>query len=210
VSPAVPPGFLPGDHPDLAAREDLAAAVATLQTAVLSDPVADAHRRQVLDFVADHPDAAFRTCVDGHLTGSALVVDTTGSRTLLLLHRKLGRWFQPGGHADGDTNLVAVAHREATEETGVAGLWVLPEPIDVDVHRVAPPGEVPHLHLDTRFLVVAPDGSVEQGNEESLGLRWVTEAELDGLHPPVDPGTRRLVTTGLARARRVLTGPASP
>ncbi len=206
MSPTVPPRLLAADHPDLAARTDLGAAVATLQRAVLADPEADGNRRAVLAFVADHPDAAVRTCVEGHLTGSALVVDADGERTLLLLHRKLGRWFQPGGHADGDTNLASVALREATEETGIEGLVVLADPIDVDVHRVKPPGEAPHLHLDTRFLVVAPRGAVEVGNEESLGLRWVTEPELDLLRPPVDPGTRRLVATGLARASVVLAG----
>lgn len=206
MSSPAPPRLLAADHPDLVARTDLADAVATLQRAAFADPEPDGHRRAVLAFVAAHPDAAVRTCAEGHLTGSALVVDTDGVRTLLLLHRKLGRWFQPGGHADGDTNLAAVALREATEETGIEGLVVLADPIDVDVHRVEPPGEPAHLHLDTRFLVVAPRGAVAAGNEESLGLRWVTEAELDVLEPPVDPGTRRLVATGLARARAVLAG----
>ena len=119
----------------------------------------DAHRRRV-----------GRRCVEGHLTGSALVVDSVGARTLLMLHRKLGRWFQPGGHADGDANLAHVALREATEETGLADLRVAVPAIDLDIHRVDPPGEPPHLHLDVRFLVIAPDGAVEVANEESLAL----------------------------------------
>ncbi|MCB0964759.1 MAG: NUDIX domain-containing protein, partial [Acidimicrobiales bacterium] len=123
--------------------------------------------------------------------------------TLLMLHRKLGRWFQPGGHADGDANLAGVALREATEETGIDGLEVVVPAIDVDVHRVEPPGEQPHLHLDTRFLVLAPAGATEEGNEESRALRWVGLEDLDDLDPPIDPGTRRLVARGLAVAREV-------
>ena len=154
--------------------------------------------------MARHDDAAHRTNVEGHLTGSALVVDATGERTLLMLHRKLGQWFQPGGHADGDTNLPAVALREATEETGIEGLVVVVPAIDVDVHRVEPPREAPHLHLDTRYLVFAPAGAHEHGNEESLALRWVTESDLAGLEPAVDDSTRRLVRRGLDVARSLL------
>lgn len=184
----------------LAPSDDLAVAASQLRAASLEDADARGHRDAVLAFIASNTDAAHRTCVEGHLTGSAVVVDATGSHTLLMLHRKLGRWFQPGGHADGDTNLAAVALKEASEETGLVELRVLPVAIDVDVHTVRPPGEDPHLHLDVRFLVVAPDGAEEEGNEESLALRWVTESGLDDLDPPVDPSTRRLVTRGLALA----------
>lgn len=186
--------------PRLDAGDLLGVAVHQLRTAVLADSVADGHRDTVLDFLLDHPDAAERTCQEGHLTGSALVVDHTGRHTLLMLHRKLGRWFQPGGHADGNSNLAAVALVEASEETGITGLQVALPAIDVDVHLVEPPDDGPHLHLDVRFLVVAPPGAKEAGNEESLALRWVTEAELDALDPPVDASTRRLVGRGLALA----------
>lgn len=196
--------LLAADDPRLDAADLLGVAVHQLEMAHLDHPDALAHRDQILDFVLDHPDAAERSCPIGHLTGSALVVDATGARTLLMLHRKLGRWFQPGGHADGDANLAAVARREATEETGIAGLRVALPAIDVDVHRVEPPGEAPHLHLDTRFLVVAPPGALEQANEESLALRWLTEIELDDLRPAVDDSTRRLVRCGLRRAAALL------
>lgn len=166
----------------------------------------DADRITILDHVERHPDIAERTCRPGHLTGSALVVEPGGRRTLLMLHAKLGRWFQPGGHADGDTNLPAVALREATEETGIAGLRVHPTVIDVDIHEVRPPNEDPHLHLDVRFVVMAPEGARETGNDESLALRWVTEDELDRLEPAVDDSTRRLVSVGLRAVRRLATG----
>lgn len=196
--------LLPGDHPALSGSSDLSLARSLLASADLTGHEARGHRDTVIGFIDREPAAAHRATVEGHLTGSALVVDAAGKRTLLMLHRKLGRWFQPGGHCDGDTNLAGVALKEATEETGIDGLRVLPTPIDVDVHRVEPPGEPPHLHMDARFLVVAPPGASEVANEESLALRWVDEAGLDQLEPPVDPGTRRLVSAGLARARELL------
>lgn len=199
------PELLEADDPRLSPRRDPAHAAELLRRAELTGD-ADTHRTTVLEFIASHPDVAHRSCAEGHLTGSAVVVDATGTRTLLMLHRKLGRWFQPGGHADGDTNLAAVALREAHEETGVAGLQLSSTPIDVDVHRVEPPAEAPHLHLDVRFLALAPDGAVEVANEESLALRWVTESELDVLEPSVDASTRRLVRAGLQHAGRLLGG----
>lgn len=202
--------LLAADDPRLGPAADLATAAAQLRSAAVDGRLARAHRDRVLEFIADHPCASVRSCREGHLTGSALVVDAAGTRTLLMLHRKLGRWFQPGGHADGDANLAAVSLREATEETGIAGLRVALPAIDVDVHLVEPPGEEPHLHLDARFLVVAPAGAVEEANAESLDLRWVEEADLDHLVPPIDPGTRRLVGRGLGLAAVLATAGSEP
>jgi len=190
--------------PRLARSQDLAVALDHLAAAAIASPESQAHRDEVAAFVEGHADAAHRTNLEGHLTGSALVVDATGERTLLMLHRKLGRWFQPGGHADGDTNLPGVALREAQEETGIDELTVVVPAIDVDVHRVEPPREAAHLHLDTRYLVVAPPGAHEHANEESLALRWVTASELDVLDPPLDESTRRLVHRGLDVAQTLL------
>ena len=182
----------------LAPRRDLAVA----RTQVLATPVPDATQRDTRDrmlaFVDAHPDALDRTCVEGHLTGSALLVDHDRSHVMMLFHRKAQRWLQPGGHADGDANLAAVARREAEEETGIGGLAVMVPPIDLDIHRVAFPGEEPHLHLDVRFLVIAPEGAEPSGNHESEALRWVSMADLDSLE--VDPGTRRMARRGLALA----------
>jgi 8-oxo-dGTP pyrophosphatase MutT (NUDIX family) len=156
-------------------------------------------RRQVLDFLDVHPDALQRTCTAGHLTASALVVDPADERFVVLHHRKLDRWLQPGGHADGDGDLAAVALREATEETGLADLVLRLPAIDLDVHEVEPPGEAPHLHLDLRFKVLAPVGAADRGappgNDESHAVRWVTAADLDGLG--ADASLRRLVARAL-------------
>jgi 8-oxo-dGTP pyrophosphatase MutT (NUDIX family) len=151
-------------------------------------------------FAADHPDAVHRTCAEGHFTGSALVLDASGAGTALLFHRKLQRWLQPGGHADGDANLAAVALREAREETGLRGLRVDPVPVDLDIHRVAPPGDAPHLHLDVRFLVVAPPGATLLANHESEQLEWFHDVELVDLD--LDEGTHRLIRAARARFAR--------
>lgn len=183
------------EDPTLCASDDLA--LARRLVASTAAPQIASARDRILEFVDAHPDALHRRCVAGHLTGSALVVEEGTGRLLVLFHRKLQRWLQPGGHADGDANLAAVALREATEETGIEGLLIDPEPIDLDIHRVEPPGEDPHDHLDVRFLVVAPRGAVTEANHESEALRWVEPHDLAALG--VDPGTVRMATAGLAR-----------
>lgn len=178
---------------------DLAAARAFIAAYVAPDAAQAAERDRILAFVDEHPDALLRTCRRGHLTGSAAVLDHTGERVLLMLHRKIGRWLQMGGHADGDGDLVRVALREATEESGIAaGLVIDPVPVDVDIHEVGCPADNRAWHLDIRFLVVAPPDAVEVLNEESLALRWFP---LDDLPDDFDEGGRRLVAAAAARLR---------
>ncbi len=180
--------WLEEGHAQLVSTDDLAVAHELL--AGFDDALCGRYRA----LIEGHSDAALRTCRPGHLTGSALVVDHAGENTLLLLHAKFNRWLQPGGHADGDANLAAVALREATEETGIDGLRIWPRPLHLDIHEVYPPGEDPHLHFDVRFLVQAPAGAQPQGNHESRGLRWVP---LDGLAGfGCDSGLVRLAQLG--------------
>ena len=186
--------LLDTDDPSLAPRTELAVARAHVEAA--GPDIDEALRKQVLAFVDDHPDALHRSCLEGHLTGSAMVVDPITGRFLFLLHAKVGRWLQPGGHADGDASLPGVALREATEETGIDGLRVAVPAIDIDVHLFEAPGEMSHLHLDTRYLVVAPPGAVATANHESRGLRWAGIDDLDDLD--LDPGTHRLAHRALA------------
>jgi 8-oxo-dGTP pyrophosphatase MutT (NUDIX family) len=156
-------------------------------------------RARVLAFLDAHADALLRSCLEGHLTASVAIVDATEARVLLLRHRKLGLWLQPGGHADGDGDLAAVAAREAREETGLVGEVETPA-IDVDVHAIPErPGEPQHLHLDVRFRLRVAAGSVAVGNHESTGLRWVSLGELDDADLNLDESTKRLVRAALER-----------
>lgn len=191
--------LVPSGSPLLEASASRAHARREITDAVI-DAAAERHRRTLLELVDEHDDILLRTGRPGHLTGSALVIDRRGHHVVLLHHRKLGLWLQPGGHCDGDANLAAVALREAEEETGLEGLQIVTPAIDIDVHRVEPPGESAHLHLDVRYLVVAPveghDGD-PPGNHESTAIRWVRPDDLDRFG--VDPGTGRMVTQGLRR-----------
>jgi 8-oxo-dGTP pyrophosphatase MutT (NUDIX family) len=191
----------PGD-PLLASSADLDVARRLVATVDAPGPSVREARRLILRWLDDHPDALCRSCAGGHLTGSALVVDAAGGRIALLRHRKLGRWLQPGGHADGEANLTLTAWREATEETGVDGLRVAVPAIDLDVHRVEPRGEAPHLHLDVRYLVIAPPAARLHRNHESTALVWVDPADLAAYG--ADDGLRRLAARGIAGAAELL------
>ncbi len=140
--------------------------------------------------VEDHADCFERTCRPGHITGSAWVVSHDRAKCLLVHHAKLDRWLQPGGHADGETNIAEVALREVREETGLTQLTLptqdgLLVPLDLDVHlipaRFAPSGELlddAHEHHDVRFLVIAEANQEVAANEESHDLRWCTHEEV--------------------------------
>ncbi|NOY63704.1 MAG: NUDIX hydrolase [Gammaproteobacteria bacterium] len=111
----------------------------------------------------------------GHVTGSAWVVDLERNHTLLTHHRKLERWFQPGGHADGDADILRVALKEAREETGLADVRPVVETIfDVDVHSIPSNAREPcHLHYDIRFLLEADRSWPLVMSAESRDLAWV-------------------------------------
>jgi 8-oxo-dGTP pyrophosphatase MutT (NUDIX family) len=175
-----------------------ATAAAELRAWKPSDPGQQGLRHAVLAFLDARPeDACSRSCVPGHLTASALVVDADGQRTLLTLHPRVGRWIQLGGHCEpGDASLAAAALREATEESGMPGLVIDPEPLHIDVHPITCSLGVPTRHLDVRFLVQAPEGAVPRISAESDDLRWWP---MDAL-----PGGTDTVPAMVAAARRRL------
>ncbi|QCD58119.1 NUDIX hydrolase [Streptomyces hawaiiensis] len=128
-------------------------------------------RQAYLDHLAEHPDGLWKACHAGHITASALVIDPEGGRVLLTLHRKLRMWLQMGGHCEpGDASLAEAALREATEESGVPGLSLLPGgPVRLDRHPIPPPC---HCHFDVQYAVVAPPDAAHAISDESLDVRW--------------------------------------
>ncbi len=129
----------------------------------------------IIAFVRDEPACAERSHLYGHLTGSAWVVNTTQTKALLLHHRKLNRWMQPGGHADGEYDLLSVALREAREESGLSCIEpVTGEIFDVDIHEIPPFKDIPaHYHFDVRFLLRADDAEMPRHNQESNQVKWI-------------------------------------
>ncbi|MGZ3101313.1 NUDIX hydrolase [Streptomyces sp. H72] len=135
----------------------------------------DALRQVYLDHLAAHPDGLWKACADGHITASALVIDPSRGRFLLTLHKKLRMWLQMGGHCEPvDRTLAQAALREGTEESGIAGLTLLPGgPVRLDRHHTPCA-----WHLDVQYAAVAADGAVEAISDESLDLRWFPYAEV--------------------------------
>lgn len=150
----------------------------------------------------DTPGCFVRSNLDAHFTGSAWLVSIDGQRVLLTHHRKLDRWLQLGGHADGDADLRRVALREAGEESGLDGLVVEPDIFDLDRHWIPARHDAPgHWHYDVRFVVRATSTERHVANEESHELAWrdITTIAQD---PQADESLRRMAMRWLDRQRR--------
>ncbi len=146
------------------------------------------HEAPVIDrvrtLVRERMDCLLRTCVPGHITGSAWIVSADFDRRLLTHHRKLDKWLQLGGHADGQAEPSLVALREAREESGMQAFdWATFQgklvPLDIDVHLIPSRGSEPaHEHHDLRYLLIAPSDEPVRVSDESHDLRWFTPDEL--------------------------------
>ena len=163
--------------------------------------------KRIQSLVDAHQDCLLRTCRPGHLTGSAWVVSADGNRHLLLLHKKLGKWLQPGGHADGDPDLVAVARREVAEESGLLSTAVVePAPglaaFDLDVHVIPARHDAAgklvedaHEHHDVRILLQLQSDEALTLSDESHDLRWCLPDEVRSLSR--DPSVLRMLDKAL-------------
>ncbi|PRY02028.1 NUDIX hydrolase [Allonocardiopsis opalescens] len=163
------------------------------------DGAQDALRRDYLAHLSAHPDAMWRSCLPGHLTASAAVLDASGRRVLLTLHARLRMWLQLGGHCEaGDLSLLGAALREAAEESGIGGLRPLGGPVRLDRHPVPCGGG--SFHLDVQFAMVAPEGAVAvRDARESDDLAWFP---VGGLPEGVDGSVRALVAAAISRFDR--------
>ena len=172
-----------------------------LETHVPLDEVEAQHLKHVVAVAARHDDPFDRRVIEGHLTGSAFVLDPAG-RVLLTHHLRLGIWVQLGGHADGERAAPDIAMREAREESGLTDLVFdpallfddgSPRLLDVDVHRIPARRDEPaHDHLDLRFLLrtLTPDRIVADPRE-TRALEWVT---IDDARERCDPGMLRALS----------------
>lgn len=145
---------------------------------------------RIVALVEGHADCFERTCRPGHITGAAWIVSADRRRCLLTHHRKLDRWLQLGGHADGQTQIEEVALREAREESGMTGFDFVPiagalMPLDIDVHQIPARYdgagrqiEDAHEHHDIRFLLVAHPGQDAAASDESHDIGWFTSEEV--------------------------------
>lgn len=163
-----------------------------------SDEKEAADLRRMQAFALELREPFSRAQWPAHFTGSAVVVTPDGARVCLVLHAKLQRWLQPGGHADAldDGDLSRTALREAREETGLEVTLhpSAPRPLDVDVHVIpARKDEPEHSHLDVRFLVVArtPD-ALAPDPAEAHGAQWLSFDE--ALARADEPALRRLLS----------------
>ncbi len=139
---------------------------------------------QMIEFVNQNPDCFERSLLIGHITGSAWIVDKSRKFTLLTHHRKLDKWFQTGGHCDGDSDVLNVAIKEAMEETGLTDIQAISANIfDIDIHEIPERKGVPtHLHYDVRFLLEADMNEPLIISSESSDLAWVERSKVSQLN----------------------------
>jgi len=181
---------------------DRDALTAALDSYAPDDPSESASLARLRAFVAGPADPFDRSTPEGHVTGSAVVARTDASAFLLVLHRKLSRWLQPGGHTESaDASVFDTALREAREETGIArfetplGKMIL----DVDVHAIPARGADPaHFHFDVRYLLVTRDEPDPEASEDpTRPVRWASLE--DALALGVDASLSRALRKARAR-----------
>jgi 8-oxo-dGTP pyrophosphatase MutT (NUDIX family) len=148
------------------------------------DPHEVQFTKQITTFVQQNPDCFERSLLIGHVTGSAWILDKSHQFTLLTHHRKLDKWFQTGGHCDGDSDVLNVALKEAQEETGLSDIQIIsPNIFDIDIHEIPERKGVPaHLHYDVRFLFKADMNQPFTVSSESTDLAWVALSEVSKLN----------------------------
>ena len=125
-------------------------------------------------------DAFQRTHLPGHITCSAWILNASKDKALLVHHAKLNKWVQPGGHADGDENILNVALREAEEETGLKNFKINKELFDIDIHLIPERKDFPaHDHYDVRFLLIADEKEPILVSDESHDVKWIALSEIE-------------------------------
>lgn len=159
-------------------------AVHTLDSWIAPDPAQESMRLRFLQHLFDHVDGLSRSCAPEHMTASALIISPERGEVLLMLHAKAGMWLQAGGHCEPeDATLAATALREATEESGIAGLTLTEVPVRLDRHPAPCRRGVVEHHLDVQYVAIAPPEARPTRSPESLDLAWFP---FDALPSPSD------------------------
>lgn len=134
-------------------------------------------REELLSFVHKYDNCFDRDLKPGHVTGSAWLTNRELTHVFMTHHKKLNRWFQPGGHSDGNANTLAVSMTEASEESGIEDVFIQPlshEIFDIDIHSIpARKDEPEHLHYDIRFILEADMQQPLRISDESHEIAWV-------------------------------------
>lgn len=155
-------------------------------------------RDRYVAHLTDEPGGGWRHGPPVHLTAGVLLLDDAGERVLLTLHPKAGKWLQLGGHLEPeDPSLRDAALREATEESGIAGIVLSLEPVELHAHELGSTFGRCAEHLDVRYAGRAPAGADPVRSTESDDLAWWP---VDALPARTDPDLGDLVTA----ARRAL------
>ena len=133
------------------------------------------YKERTLQFIEENKECFERSLESGHITASSWLLDNTGEKALLMHHAKLDIWCQLGGHCDGDSDVLAVAIKEAQEESGILNILPLSQEIfDIDVHLIPAKGLIKeHFHYDIRFLLQVQSQEQIISNRESKELRWI-------------------------------------
>ena len=134
-------------------------------------------KTDMLHFVQENENCFERSFEVGHITGSAWLLNKKGDKALLMHHRKLDKWLQLGGHADGEGDILAVSLKEAQEESGITAIVPVMNAIfDIDTHKIPAYGTIKeHFHYDVRFLLQVTSDEIININSESNELRWIAK-----------------------------------
>lgn len=156
------------------------ALLAKLANYLPTHPEEKAFKKKLITFINAYPDCFERNLKIGHITGSAWIINKAHDRALLTHHKKLNRWLQLGGHADGESDIIKVSQKEAEEESGLKSLKLLSQEIfDIDIHTIPTRGDEPeHLHYDVRMLFEADDNEPFIISSESNNLGWISLNDL--------------------------------
>lgn len=144
----------------------------------------DSHEKEmvekVISLIESTPDCFHNNSFPAHMTASAWIIDNGLTHLLFTHHRKLNKWLQLGGHADGEENLVNAATREAMEESGLKSVRpAAPGIFDVDIHEIPARKDIPaHYHYDVRYLFKADKDEPLIVSDESHDLKWLDIKEV--------------------------------